>query len=78
MAPRLSKAVIEQLDVSAYNLPTDPLESVGTLEWDSTTLVLVEVQAGGARGLGYTYADTATAQLIRDKLVESGSDDEPD
>jgi L-alanine-DL-glutamate epimerase-like enolase superfamily enzyme len=32
--------------------------------------VLVEVTAGNVQGLGYTYADTATAQLIKDALAE--------
>ena len=44
-------------------------ESDGTLAWDKTTLVLVEATAGGVRGLGYTYADTATARLIKDLLA---------
>ena len=34
---------IESLDVSAFVIPTATHESDGTLEWDSTTLVLVEV-----------------------------------
>jgi L-alanine-DL-glutamate epimerase-like enolase superfamily enzyme len=54
---------------SAYKVPTDAPESDGTLEWDSTTLVLVEIEAGGKHGLGYSYADTATAVLIRDLLA---------
>lgn len=54
--------------VSVYRIPTDSPESDGTLEWDSTTLVLVEVAAGGKQGLGYSYADGATAILIREKL----------
>jgi L-alanine-DL-glutamate epimerase-like enolase superfamily enzyme len=45
-------------------------EPDGTLAWDSTTLVLVEVTAGNVQGLGYTYADTATAQLIKNTLAE--------
>src|SRR5215475_5319689 len=61
---------IRHLVVSAYTVPTDALESDGTYAWDSTTLVLVEVTAGNVQGLGYTYADTATAQLIKDKLAE--------
>ena len=61
---------IQHLTVSAYRVPTDVPESDGTLAWDSTTLVLVEVTAGNVQGLGYTYADTATAQLIQDKLAE--------
>ena len=45
---------IEHLEVSAYLIPTDLPESDGTLEWDSTTLVLVELRASNARGLGYS------------------------
>jgi L-alanine-DL-glutamate epimerase-like enolase superfamily enzyme len=61
---------IERLDVAAYTIPTSTPESDGTLRWESTTLVVVEPVAGGARGLGYTYADTATARLIKDLLTE--------
>jgi len=61
---------IQRLEVSAYTVPTDVPESDGTFAWDSTTLVLVEVTAGNVHGLGYTYADTATAQLIKDTLTE--------
>jgi L-alanine-DL-glutamate epimerase-like enolase superfamily enzyme len=61
---------IEQLKVSAYTVPTDCPESDGTYAWDSTTLVLVEVTAGDVQGLGYTYADTATAQPIKDTLAD--------
>ncbi|MCG7600853.1 hypothetical protein MHM84_13760 [Halomonas sp. McH1-25] len=60
---------IEAVSVSAYEVPTDAPESDGTLAWDSTTLVLVELQAGGKTGLGYTYAHQACATLIRDKLA---------
>lgn len=56
--------------VSVYKIPTDAPESDGTLKWDSTMLVLVEVEAGGKHGLGYSYADSATAALIRDKLAD--------
>src|SRR5688572_20195783 len=61
--------VIDRIDVAAYVIPTATPESDGTLEWDSTTLVLVDVEAGGLRGLGYTYADVATALLIKDRLA---------
>ena len=59
---------IEKLTVSAYTIPTDAPESDGTLEWDSTTIVIVEAEAGGQHSLGYTYADLATATLIEKKL----------
>jgi L-alanine-DL-glutamate epimerase-like enolase superfamily enzyme len=61
---------IESLEVAAYKIPTDAPESDGTYEWDATTLVVARVFAGGAIGLGYTYADTSTAVLIRDHLRE--------
>jgi len=51
-------------------VPTDLPESDGTLEWNSTTLVLVRSYGGSKHGLGYTYADTATATLIQDLLSE--------
>jgi L-alanine-DL-glutamate epimerase-like enolase superfamily enzyme len=65
-----AKIPVEALRVSAYTIPTDFPESDGTLEWDRTTLVLVEAEGGGKRGLGYTYADQATAALVRDTLTK--------
>ena len=65
----LSTVAIERIDVSAYTIPTDAPESDGTLEWDSTTLVLVEASAGGKVGTGYTYAHPSAALLIRDQLA---------
>ena len=59
---------VERLEVAAYTVPTDFPESDGTLEWDSTTFVLVQATAGGRTGLGYTYTDAAAAGLIDNKL----------
>lgn len=61
---------IEKIAVDIYRVPTDCPESDGTLEWDSTTLVLVHAWAGGQKGLGYTYADTATGKLIDGLLAK--------
>jgi L-alanine-DL-glutamate epimerase-like enolase superfamily enzyme len=60
---------IQAVTASAYTLPTDGPESDGTIAWDSTTLVVAEVQAGGRWGLGYTYADASAAELIRRQLA---------
>src|SRR5579884_3357248 len=60
---------IERLHVSAYLIPTDGPESDGTLEWHHTILVVVEAEAGGQRGLGYTYADLGAAQLVKEMLA---------
>src|SRR6266498_1814964 len=71
----LSGVPIERIDTSSYRVPTDFPESDGTLQWTSTTLVLVRASAGNRTGFGYTYADTATATLIHDLLagvVEGG------
>lgn len=65
---RRVESPIDALDVSVYRIPTDQPESDGTLAWDSTTIVIVELAAAGEHGLGFTYADTATATLIRDVL----------
>jgi L-alanine-DL-glutamate epimerase-like enolase superfamily enzyme len=73
-----SRAVrVDDVVVSMYRIPTDAAaESDGTFEWRSTTLVLVEVTGGDATGLGYTYADEATARLIHVLLADvvRGSD----
>jgi L-alanine-DL-glutamate epimerase-like enolase superfamily enzyme len=66
-----SEVAVERLEVSAYEVPTDEPESDGTLEWDSTTLVLVEAHADGAAGLGFTYADASAARLIESKLADA-------
>jgi L-alanine-DL-glutamate epimerase-like enolase superfamily enzyme len=64
-----TEAGVERLDVSAYEIPTDEPESDGTLEWDSTTIVVVEAHAGGETGLGYTYGPAATGKLVEEKLA---------
>ena len=65
-----STARVSAVRARAYTIPTDAPESDGTLAWTSTTLVVCEVDAGGCTGIGYTYADTATATLVRDLLAE--------
>jgi L-alanine-DL-glutamate epimerase-like enolase superfamily enzyme len=69
--PKHSLAVpVEAIQVSTYTVPTDFPESDGTVEWDKTTLVVVQVQGGGKQGLGYGYADEATAKLIQSVLAD--------
>ena len=61
---------VERLEVAAYSVPTDFPESDGTLEWDNTAMVLVQAAAAGKTGIGYSYADEATATLIHHTLRE--------
>jgi L-alanine-DL-glutamate epimerase-like enolase superfamily enzyme len=70
------EARVEKLDVSVHTVPTDSPESDGTMEWDSTTIVVVEAHGAGRTGLGYTYTAPAAGALIDEKLrdVVEGSD----
>ncbi len=61
---------IESVRAAAYTIPTDKPEGDGTLRWDSTTLVVVEVAGGGQTGLGYTYSSGSIVALIDGKLAE--------
>jgi L-alanine-DL-glutamate epimerase-like enolase superfamily enzyme len=70
MATAVGTAV-ERLQAAAHTIPTDRPESDGTLEWDSTTIVVVEAHADGRVGLGYTYTDGAAAELVGGKLAEA-------
>lgn len=63
-------AKIEQLRARALALGTASVpESDGTLAWSSTTMVLVELHAAGAKGIGYTYAHASAVPLIQDLLA---------
>jgi len=64
-------ARIDALDVRAYKIPTATPESDGTLTWDATTLVYVEISAAGTTGIGFTYADIATAKLVETLLRDT-------
>jgi L-alanine-DL-glutamate epimerase-like enolase superfamily enzyme len=62
-------ALIEAVSTRIYKVPTETPESDGTLKWDSTTMVFVEIRAGGQSGIGYTYASAGAARLIDDDLA---------
>jgi L-alanine-DL-glutamate epimerase-like enolase superfamily enzyme len=62
-------APLGRVSAAAYEIPTDAREADGTLEWDRTVLVVVEVEAGGETGLGYTYSDASIVPLIENKLA---------
>lgn len=63
-------APVESVRIGTFRVPTDAPESDGTLAWDATTLVVVEIAAGGETGLGYTYANAGVAQMIADPLAD--------
>ncbi len=72
----ISGAVAERAQVTAlrarsFTIPTDHAEADGTLSWNSTTLVLVEVDADGHTGLGYSYTSAAAAEVTRRLLHDA-------
>jgi L-alanine-DL-glutamate epimerase-like enolase superfamily enzyme len=60
---------VEALQVSAFTIPAEARESDGTLEWGSTTVVVVEARSGAVRGLGWTYAAEAAGRVVDDLLA---------
>src|SRR4051794_3591637 len=70
MTPAGIDTRIEGLSVRTATIPTDRPESDGTLAWDSTTIVVVQVRAGGRVGTGYTYGPAATAAVVESTLGE--------
>ena len=60
---------IARIEAATYKVPTDAPESDGTLAWDSTTIVVVEVEAGDRVGIGYSYTSDAAALLVRRTLA---------
>ncbi|HEX3616483.1 MAG TPA: enolase C-terminal domain-like protein [Solirubrobacteraceae bacterium] len=65
----MSAPTIEGVRARAFTIPTDAPEGDGTLEWDATTVIVVEATSGGHTGLGYSYGASAAADLITGKLA---------
>ncbi len=63
-------ARIARVAAHAFRIPNDSPEADGTLRWNATTLVVVEIEAGGTLGLGYSYADTTVADIVRTVLAD--------
>ncbi|MFJ8142771.1 enolase C-terminal domain-like protein [Streptomyces sp. NPDC096013] len=61
---------VDRVDTAVYTVPTDAPEGDGTLTWDSTTMIVVQVSGGGATGLGYTYGAAATAHVVEQQLAD--------
>ncbi|HXE07442.1 MAG TPA: enolase C-terminal domain-like protein, partial [Acidobacteriaceae bacterium] len=65
----MTEGAIGDVDVRAYTIPTDAPEADGTFSWNSTTLVVAELQCGDVRGLGYTYGNAAVA-IVAKRIAE--------
>ena len=60
---------IQRIEARAYSIPTDAPEADGTFAWDRTTIIVVEVSAGGQTGLGYTYSSAIVTRLVDNILA---------
>ena len=61
---------MHNVTAALYRVPTDRPEADGTLDWDQTTMLLVQVEAsGGARGLGFSFTGPGADVLVRDQLA---------
>jgi L-alanine-DL-glutamate epimerase-like enolase superfamily enzyme len=61
--------VIDAVRAGWFEVPTDAPESDGTFAWDATTVVEVELEAGGERGHAWTYGPRAVAAVVEDLLA---------
>ena len=61
---------MRSVTASTYVVPTEQPEADGTLAWDQTTVVLVEVAGGGLTGVGWTYSSRACQVVIEDMLTD--------
>lgn len=62
---------IVDVRASSYRVPTDTgVECDGTLCWNATEVLIVQVSAAGVTGLGYSYTQAEpAAMLVRDRLA---------
>jgi L-alanine-DL-glutamate epimerase-like enolase superfamily enzyme len=65
---------VEEVSAAAYRVPTtwqgEPVEEAdGTLTWDATTVVVVQVTAAGTVGTGWSYTDQRAVGLVHDVLA---------
>jgi L-alanine-DL-glutamate epimerase-like enolase superfamily enzyme len=68
---------VDTLRVRSFRVPLEQPEADGTLAWDATTVVVVEVGSGPVTGLGFTYAARAAAVLVDELLADAVVDRDP-
>jgi len=70
MTTHRNDAPVQRVTARAYTIPTDGEEADGTIHWNSTTIVIANVEAGGMSGVGYAYASDAAVSVIADMLAD--------
>jgi L-alanine-DL-glutamate epimerase-like enolase superfamily enzyme len=70
---------VVSLRATAYSIPTDRPEADGTLRWDRTAVLVVQVLgADGRVGLGYSYAGPGARDVVRGLLEPALADVDAD
>jgi L-alanine-DL-glutamate epimerase-like enolase superfamily enzyme len=69
---------IDRVEASAFRIPLEAPESDGTFAWESTTVVVAQVEVGGVTGVGFTFGPKACATLIDELLRPALLDREAD
>ncbi|SCL37833.1 L-alanine-DL-glutamate epimerase [Micromonospora rhizosphaerae] len=67
-----------RLTATAYRVPTDAPEGDGTFAWTSTTLVLVQAEADGHTGIGWTYGPAAAVPVVAEQFAPVVTELDPD
>ncbi len=65
----MSDPLIDDLEVRVYTVPTDEPEADGTIAWNSTTMVLVQVRSGALIGTGWTYGAAECGSIVHSTLA---------
>lgn len=64
-----AEATLGAVRAETYRIPTDAPETDGAFAWTATTMVVVEIEAGGRTGLGYSYAKAGAAGRAANELA---------
>ncbi len=65
--------LIEDVKVSAYQVPTDLPEADGTISWDSTTMIFVEIIAAGKTGTAHEETGVVIEKTLKQLVVEKNA-----
>ena len=60
---------IDEVTTGVYVVPTDAPEADGTIEWDSTTIIVVRVRSGDCVGTGWTYGSPQCGDIVDSLLT---------
>jgi L-alanine-DL-glutamate epimerase-like enolase superfamily enzyme len=64
-----SEPLIEEIQARVYTIPTNEPEADGTIAWETTTMVLVQVRSGTTTGTGWTYGAAQCGAIVSQSLA---------